>query len=91
VEKIQISLKYDKNDGTLHTNLCTFMILRSLPLRMRNLLQAEVAEKIKTSILYSIALFPKIIPGNEIMLKNITMPDRPQITLQLGACALHAT
>jgi hypothetical protein len=38
VEKIQVSLKSDKNNGTLHEDLCTFMITsRWILLRMRNI------------------------------------------------------
>jgi len=47
VEEFQVSLKSDKNDGTSHDDLCTFMIVsRGLLLRMRNV-SDNVVEKIK--------------------------------------------
>jgi len=58
------------------------MISRSLPLRIRNLFQTKVADKIKKKhFILIIIFFSKIIPGNEIMLKNMIVSDRPQITL----------
>jgi hypothetical protein len=55
VEKIQVSLKSDKNNGTLHEDLCTFMMIsRWILLRMRN-----VVENTKTHVLCSINFSPR--------------------------------
>ena len=50
--------------------------------------QAEVVEKFETCILCSI--FSQNRAVYEIMWENTVMPDRPQMTVQYGACALHA-
>jgi len=47
----------------------------------------KVVEKMKTNISFSIA-FSENRAGRG---KNITETDRPQMTIQYGACALHAT
>jgi len=58
VEKIQLSLKSDKNKGYLHEDQYTFFIKsRSFLLRMRN--QTKVVEKIETHILFSVTVFYK--------------------------------
>jgi hypothetical protein len=57
VEKIQVSLKSDKNNGYLHEDLRTFMTIPCWILfKMRNAL-TNVVEKIKTHILRSITFF----------------------------------
>jgi hypothetical protein len=59
VEKIQVSLKSDNNNGTLHEDLCTFMIIsRWILLRIRNV-SDKIVQKIKTHILCSITFFRK--------------------------------
>jgi hypothetical protein len=54
--------------------------------------QAKVVEKIKTHILCSVTFF--FVSKNRAVYKkiwkNITERGRPQMTLQYGACALHA-
>jgi hypothetical protein len=58
-EKIQVSLKSDKNNEDLHEDVSTFMITsRCILLRMRNI-SDKIIEKIKTHILRSIILFQK--------------------------------
>jgi hypothetical protein len=52
--------------------------------------QTKVVEKIKTHILCSVTFFPKNRAVYEIMWKNTVQPDRPQMTIQYGACALPA-
>jgi BarA-like signal transduction histidine kinase len=49
----------------------------------------KVVEKIKTLVLWSIT-FPENCAVYEIMLKNVVEQERPQMTIQHGACALHA-
>ena len=61
VEKIQVSLKSDKNNGyfTWRPMYCTFVIVfRSVILRMRNVTD-KVVEKIKTHILCSVTFLFK--------------------------------
>ena len=50
----------------------------------------EVVEKIKTRILCSITFFSENRAVYEIMSKNVVEPERPQMTIQYGECALHA-
>ena len=48
-ENIQVSLKYDKNNGTLHKDLCTFMIISHWILRrMRNVSDRSCRENQNT-------------------------------------------
>jgi hypothetical protein len=57
--------------------------------------QTEVAEKIRKHILCSTNSPPPPPPREyrvvyEIMRENVVEPDKPQMTVQYGACALHA-
>jgi hypothetical protein len=63
------------------TDMCTFMISRSVLLRMRNVLETKDVEKIKIRCLYSTTFFKenRVIFG--IMWKNTVEPDRPQMTI----------
>ena len=61
VDKIHVSLKSDKNNGTVHADLCTFVIISGSILRTMRNASDKVVEEIKTHILYSITLFPKIL------------------------------
>jgi hypothetical protein len=80
VENIQISLKYDKNYGTLHEDQHIFLFIpRSFVLRVRTV-SDNVVEKIKTHIIYSILLFFGNHPVYGIMWKNTVEPDR-QVTV----------
>jgi len=48
--------------GTLHEDLCTFLIIfRLFDLRMRNIWDKDV-EEITTNILCSVTFFPKDVP-----------------------------
>ena len=51
--------------------------------------QTTFLEKIKTLILYS-NFFSENRAIYEIMSKNVVDPDKPHMTVQQGACALHA-
>jgi hypothetical protein len=67
--------------GTLHEDLCTFVIIsRWILLRIRNF-SDKIVEKIKTHILCSINFFPENRALYEIMWKNVVEPDRPQMTI----------
>jgi hypothetical protein len=56
---------------------------------MRNDLEKFV-EKIKTSIMYSFTFFYENRALYEAVWKNMVDPDRPQMIIQYGLCALHA-
>jgi hypothetical protein len=59
-EKIQFSLKSEKNNGTLHEDQYTFLISRSFILRMRNVLcKSYRVFQNKTRVLFSITFYPK--------------------------------
>jgi hypothetical protein len=80
VGETQVLLKSDKNNGYLHEDLCTFMIIsRSVLLRIRNVSE-KVVQKIKTHILCSIT-FSEYRAVCEIMWKIMIEPDRPQMTM----------
>jgi hypothetical protein len=62
VEQIQVSLKSDNNNGTLHKDLCTFMIIsRSILLRMRNVSDKSCTENQNTHFMFN-NVSPKIVP-----------------------------
>jgi hypothetical protein len=62
VQKIQVSLKSDNNNGTLHEDLCTFMtIYRWILLRMRNVSDKSCRENQNTHFMFN-NVFPKILP-----------------------------
>jgi hypothetical protein len=52
--------------------------------------QTKVVDKIKTHILCSITFFSENRAVCEIMWKNMVEPDRSQVAIEYGACALHA-
>ena len=86
VEKFQVSWKSDKNNGTLHEDIFTFVtISRGILLRKRNILDKSCRENYNTLFLF-ISLFPKIVAVYE---KNVIEPERPQMTIQ-GTFALNA-
>ena len=49
----------------------------------------KFVKKIKTHFIFN-NIFPEILVLYEIMWKNTVQPDRPQMTIKYGACALHA-
>ena len=51
--------------------------------------QKKIVKKIKTHILCSVTSFSNRA-AYEITRKNKVEPDRSQMTIQHGACALHA-
>ena len=61
VEKIQVSLKYDKNNGTLHESLATFMIISRSILLVWEIFQTNLVEKFKTTF-YDNNFFSCIVP-----------------------------
>jgi hypothetical protein len=62
VEEIQVSLKSDNNNGTLHEDLCTFMVItRWILSRMRNVSDKSCRENQNTHFMFN-SFFPKIVP-----------------------------
>jgi hypothetical protein len=79
VEKIQVSLKSDKNNFTL-TNIYIFIISRSIRVRMRNVWHKSCRGNQNTHFMFNIFFFEN--PAfYEIMWKIIVQPDRPQTTI----------
>jgi hypothetical protein len=64
------------------------IISRRILLGIRNV-SDKVLEKIKPYILCSVT-FSENRAVYEIRWKNVVQPDRPQTTIQYGACLLHA-
>jgi len=64
VEKIQFSLKYDKNSGTLFEDHSTFMVSRWTLLRMGNVSETGCRENQSTYFMFHY-FFPKIVPFME--------------------------
>lgn len=62
---------------TSHEDICIFVIVSHWILRMRNVSDRKVAEKIKTRLLYSVTSFRKL----SIMWKNILQPGRRRMTI----------
>jgi hypothetical protein len=86
--KINCHQNQTRMTDTLHEDLCTFMIVSSSVLRrMRNIL-AKIDIRIKTQSFQLIFSENRVF--YEIMWRNMVQPDRPQMALQYGACALHA-
>jgi hypothetical protein len=48
-----------------------------------------VVEKISTRFIFN-NFFPKNRAAYEIIWKNMVQPERPQMTVEYGACTLHA-
>ena len=75
---------------TLHEDQTTFVIVcRRILLRIRNFSDNSCTES--GNIYFSFKKFCSENRSiNEIIWKNIVKPDRPQMMMYYGACALHA-
>jgi hypothetical protein len=90
VEKIQISLKSDKNKGYFTWNVFTFMTISHwILLRIRNVLDKSCREK-ENAHCISNNFFSDNRTVYEIMSKNMVETEGRQITSQYGAYALQA-
>jgi hypothetical protein len=86
---MHVSLTYDKNYGTSHEGVFTFMTIpRWVFLRLRNGLDKIYRENESTHF-FSNNIFRKSCVY-EVMSKNFVAPESPQVTVQYGANALHA-
>jgi len=80
-EKFQVSLKPDKNNGTLLEDQCAFFIIsRSVLLRMRNFSDESCRESQNTFYI-QVILFSQNRAIDEIMWKNIVELDRSEMTV----------
>jgi hypothetical protein len=80
VQKAQASLKSQKITGTLHEDVCTFMITPRFFFRMRNI-SDKFAEKSKNTF-YVEQIYSENRFVYEIMWKNMVDPSRPLITIR---------
>ena len=88
-EKIQVSLKSDKNNGTLLEDRYTFIISRSILVRMRNISDESCRES-QNTFYFQVTLFSQNFAIDEIMWENIVEPDRSQTTV-CSVCIHKAT
>ena len=86
-EKIQISLKFHNNNGTLHEDRYTFMVMPCLILlRMRNVSEKKLKYRENQSTHFmSGYFFSENGAICEIIWKNVVQPDMPQMALQYRA------
>jgi hypothetical protein len=90
VEKVKVSLQFDTNSGTLWAGRYTFLIIsRSVLLRIKTVWEKGCRENQNTPFMFS-NFFSKNRVVCEVMWKNTVEPDRPQMAIKYGACALHA-
>ena len=67
--------------GTLHEDLCTFMIVSSwILLRMRNVSDKSSSENQNTLYVQQLFVFPENLAVCEIIWKNVVEPDISQVT-----------
>jgi hypothetical protein len=89
--KFKFHLNLTRITDTLHEDLFTFMIIFcSVLLGMRNVSEKSCRENQETHFMFNKFFFPENRAVYEIMWQNIVQPDRPQMTILYGACALHA-
>ena len=85
--KIQVSLKSDNNNGSLHEDQYTFFITsRSNLLRIKTF-QTKVVDKIKVQTSCSMD-FPENRAVYEIMWKNVVEPDATENNMAHAHCML---
>jgi hypothetical protein len=65
------------------------IIFLSVLLGIGNVLE-KLYRKSKTHFMFSNFFFPEVFSVCEIMWKNVVQPDKPQMTTQYGAYAMHA-
>jgi hypothetical protein len=56
-KKVQVSLKYDKNNCILHEDLCTFLSYIAQFFLEKEMFQTNFAHKIETRLLFNISLY----------------------------------
>jgi len=79
-EKFQVLLISDKNNGTLHEDRYTFLIISCwIIFRIRNVSDKICTENQTTHFVFSY-FSPKIVPFMRTCGKNIVQPGRPEMT-----------
>jgi hypothetical protein len=86
-EKCNFSLKSVKNNGYFHEHLCTFMKISRCSILTKRNFWTKIVQKIKTHFTLNFFLNHAVY---EIMWKHIVQPDRSQMRIKHGACALNA-
>ena len=90
-ENLSRKFKFDYNPtritGTLHADICKFMIIFSLSLLRTEIFKTKVLENQNTHVQY---FFSENCAIYEIMWKNMVQPDRPQMKLCGTSVFLHA-
>ena len=82
VQKIQVSLKSDKNKGYFTWRpIYMFIIYRSNQLRIRNVSGKCCGENQSTDFMFNSLFFFENHAVYELMWENIAKPDRPQMTI----------
>jgi hypothetical protein len=87
VEEIQVPLKSDNNNGTLHEDRCTFLVIsRSIILRMRNVSNKSYRENQNTHFVCSPFFFENRAVY-EIMWKNAVDRGKPPDNTAQARCS----
>jgi hypothetical protein len=58
---VQVPLKYDKNNGILHEDLCTFLSYVAQFFLEKEMFQTNVAHKIKIHFMFNISIYEILI------------------------------
>ena len=82
VEKIEVSLKYDKNNGYCSWRLDIFIASCTILLKMRTFSDKDCKDNQNTHFAFYLFSFENRTVC-EIICKNILEPDRPQMTICL--------
>ena len=83
VEKIQVSLKSDNNNGYFTWRRFHIYDNISLNSSYKEMFETKVVEKIKTHILCPVTFFFENRAVYEVISKNVVEPERPQRTIWL--------
>jgi hypothetical protein len=79
--KFELRQNVARLTGTLHEDLCTFMLIsRLIILGMKNVSDKSCTENQNTHFMFN-SFFPENRAVCEIMWKNMIEPDRPQMTI----------
>ena len=85
VEKTQVSLQSDNNNGHIHKDVFTFMTTsRWILLRMRNVSNKSCRKNQNTCFMFS-----GFFPENRAVWDNVEQYDADREIRQYGACAWH--
>ena len=89
VDKFEVSLKCDMNSGTVQEDTWTSVLIsRRILLRLRNVSDKSCRDKSKC--IFTFNNFSLKLCPSQYSVENMVQPDRTQMTIQYGTCALHA-